>query len=347
MRYTQNQKSQTHTDTAIPDTPGDDNPFAVACMLGRKGRYDEATKALQAALDAGCCSEAEAFDIQARMYAQQGLYLYAETCWQRAKKSDPHNPAYDLALARLRSPQSRGSAWISLVGSCLLLILLGLLTWQIIQMNLYTLRRVQAVEQNTVEIHKEILTMRQAQQTGAQQLDEQIAGINSTLSQLDTRMTQQVAALSAEQNQSPSRQAIIQHIDRQITEMKTALQQSWTTLESYAVKSDSQETRRFTDMEGELTDLARLVNRMQQDLTQWVSQGGLSFTDQIRQTHDALRRELQNLPSAEQMAAVQQTIKKMQDQLEEMKQSLQPVEQEQTEPAPPDQSLGPNELENQ
>ena len=59
--------------------------FSAAVILARRGRYTEAAKLLQNALDAGECSHAEALDLQARIYAQQGLYWHAESCWHKAK----------------------------------------------------------------------------------------------------------------------------------------------------------------------------------------------------------------------------------------------------------------------
>lgn len=81
--------------------------FDSAVALARKGRYEEAGELLQGALNLGQCSQAQALDLQARMYAQQGLHLYAESCWYRAKQFDKSNPAFDSALARLQ--QSRVS----------------------------------------------------------------------------------------------------------------------------------------------------------------------------------------------------------------------------------------------
>ncbi len=80
-------------------------PFQVAITLARKGRYNEASKSLQSALVAGECTEAEALDLQARIYSQQGLYLKAESCWVKANALDKTNPAYERALAWLRRPR--------------------------------------------------------------------------------------------------------------------------------------------------------------------------------------------------------------------------------------------------
>ena len=83
--------------------------FVRATALARKGHYAEALTALQTAFAEGDCTEAQALDLKARIHAQQGYGLVAESCWERARKLDPGNPSYDRALAHLRKRQRPGT----------------------------------------------------------------------------------------------------------------------------------------------------------------------------------------------------------------------------------------------
>jgi hypothetical protein len=85
--------------------------LASAMRLARKGCYAEATEELADTLEAGACSELEALDLQARIYAQQGMLLNAEACWRKAQQLDPENPSYADALAELRRIQRPYAAW--------------------------------------------------------------------------------------------------------------------------------------------------------------------------------------------------------------------------------------------
>lgn len=82
--------------------PGNGRLFAQAILLARKGRYADASKLLPEALRLGQCTESEALDLQARIYAQQGQHLHAESCWRKAMGRDSSNPVYADALARLQ-----------------------------------------------------------------------------------------------------------------------------------------------------------------------------------------------------------------------------------------------------
>lgn len=101
--------------TTLQSTTEPGPQFIRATAMARTGRYEEAMTALQIAFAEQECSEVQALDLKARIHAQQGYYLAAESCWERARKLDPDNPAYDRALARLRKP--RGDARLALTVS--------------------------------------------------------------------------------------------------------------------------------------------------------------------------------------------------------------------------------------
>lgn len=98
-----------------------------ACLLARKGRYDEASSVLADALAAKECSEADALDLQARIFAQQGLLLGAERCWLKAQALVPERSAYAASLAALRSA-TRGTRQVPAfaLGAVLVALLVAL-----------------------------------------------------------------------------------------------------------------------------------------------------------------------------------------------------------------------------
>jgi hypothetical protein len=85
--------------------------YAVAALLARKGRFQEAAGALRRALERGACSEVDALDLQARMLAQQGLRLRAEALWVEAARRAPEDGRFAAALAELRRPRRPLRRW--------------------------------------------------------------------------------------------------------------------------------------------------------------------------------------------------------------------------------------------
>lgn len=93
-----------------------------ACRAARRGDYSEAIALLNRALSTGACSKAAAYDLMARVHAQQGHMLDAEAYWKQAAAIDGDNPEYPNAIARLRKP---GGALSSPVRALLLVMAVG------------------------------------------------------------------------------------------------------------------------------------------------------------------------------------------------------------------------------
>ena len=101
--------SPAHDEGRAPESEGGPPAglFRIAASMARKGRYQEALRALRQAVAAEECSDAEALDLQARIYAQQGMLLRAESCWTEALRKDPGNANFTAALARLHRSYAR------------------------------------------------------------------------------------------------------------------------------------------------------------------------------------------------------------------------------------------------
>src|SRR4051812_14061502 len=74
-------------DNTIPvsTTASAGESFGQAQWHARLGRFPQARAALAVALAEGNCTQAQAFDLDARMYAQQGMIFDADACWRKAQ----------------------------------------------------------------------------------------------------------------------------------------------------------------------------------------------------------------------------------------------------------------------
>lgn len=86
---------------ARPRPPGSGAAYlSLAASLARLGRYDEAQPwLLEAAKEPSL--RPGALDLRARILAQQGRYLEAESHWLEAVRLDPGNPSFRKALDAL------------------------------------------------------------------------------------------------------------------------------------------------------------------------------------------------------------------------------------------------------
>jgi len=95
--------AQSSRGPAVPETrPGNGPLFVAAALTARRGKYAEASALLRRSLEAKDCSDAQALDLQARIFAQQGMLLRAESCWTEALRIEPGNAKYADGLAGLR-----------------------------------------------------------------------------------------------------------------------------------------------------------------------------------------------------------------------------------------------------
>jgi hypothetical protein len=183
---------------AMPDARN--GPFAIAVESARTGRYSEAVRLLDQAVDAGDCSETEALDLRARMFAQQGLLLDAERCWREAQELNGSNPAFKEGLDYLRrrhssrEPLKRGL----LIAAAVLIPVLWFWRTDAIEAN----RREQIVqlEGKLVQTDKALtalltqLTERIAVGEIAQR--QQMSGLAERVAEADDAMTARVAQLA-------------------------------------------------------------------------------------------------------------------------------------------------------
>lgn len=111
--------------------------FRHAAQLARHGRFLDAEMLICAQLRQPSGIEPRLWDLLARIYAQQGRALDAESCWQAAIKLSPGTTQYQDALKTLQR-LSRPRAWVSpsrILFEALLLIFctyLGILLYSVV-----------------------------------------------------------------------------------------------------------------------------------------------------------------------------------------------------------------------
>lgn len=100
--------------------------LARAVSLARAGNYQASEKLISGLLELDPENDF-AWDLQARIHAQQGNLVVAERCWKEALKRNPEKPEYQQGLERIRKsllPQRRWSL-TGLVNLIMILCLIG------------------------------------------------------------------------------------------------------------------------------------------------------------------------------------------------------------------------------
>ncbi len=103
--------------------------FDQANDFAREGCYVEAFELLQDCLRRNECSEVEALELQARMYAQQGYFLEAEASWNRALEKGASKVEIDAALSQLRAKVRTNWQPLRIIGATAIIFLFAILVW--------------------------------------------------------------------------------------------------------------------------------------------------------------------------------------------------------------------------
>jgi tetratricopeptide (TPR) repeat protein len=255
--------------------------FAAAAVLARKGRYAEATKLLERARDANECSDAQALDLQARIYAQQGLYLYAESCWSKAKTVDGSNPAYDEALDRLRRARPLTGRLYQVTASLCVLAVFGLLVWQVAFVHPRMHSRQNVTESSLAALRSAIATFQSSSQSREQELALRVAGVDSTMRELETRLVKQLNAMPTAAQMTEDHNTIIDRIEAAVAQVSKAIAALESNLNQRVETVESVVSRRVDtidagirrDMQSlatssEVTQLGQSISNLQEQLAQ-------------------------------------------------------------------------------
>lgn len=267
------------------DTHHQESQFATAARLARKRRYVDAIQALQGALAAGECSEHDALDLQARIYAQQGLYLHAESCWNKAQQVNGSNPAYALALSRLR--RTRRFAGIFYYGLAVLatIAVVGFIVWQTVFVNRMIADHLLRNQESVVTTNHQI----QALQDEYNQWGEKIS----------TEMTE--------------------HGNR-IGEFKTHLNESIKTLPT--AHEVAQQTDRIDALESKIVAMGQMLKTVESNYIKLAKQRSAAMARRVRNMQKTIQRDIQSLPTTEDIAVLNHVIAGIEQQLNEMAEKI-------------------------
>jgi len=263
---------------------GDYQHYAAASLMARKGRYAEAVRLLGQAHDAGECSDAEALDLRARIYVQQGLYLEAESCWRRAQDIDNSNPVYVGALHRLRQMRQPIQHMYRFAVAGILLLFLGMLLWQIAVANPASSRRLEATGQSLDTIRSEIAMLRDRGVSQDKELAADLAQMMKGLQDFDARLLARIDSMPTLSGVNASQEAII----RLFSDRLTALEKEVTTQFDTATKERSAIQQKIATQEE--TTMLRLADIGQQQVA-----ADTSYVEQIKAvkaTMEPLRERL-------------------------------------------------------
>ncbi len=296
---------QTNTDSREARIPKDnDNDagrfFATATILARKGRYDEAAKLLQKAVDAAECSKAEGFDLLARIYVQQGRHLDAESCWREAKHLDESNPAYDDALNRLRRGRLSSSRFVPVAGAFSAIAFLALLLWQVLFVNPNVHSRQDAAEASLTAIREDIATSQNASQERGLELATGIAGLGRSLIERDSQLAQQLKALSTSAETAKDRDAVIARLDEQVAALQKVLESQVGSLGARYEELNSTQIKQIETIRASVDDMEKALAAVEGRLGERIKK--------VEGVETAIRSDVKSLPTSADLAALQKVL---------------------------------------
>lgn len=192
--------------------------FSAAVILARKGRYAEAGNLLQKALDAGECTEVQALDLQARIYAQQGLHLEAEACWRKANALD-RSSSFDESIERLRRARPSIDRFYKAMGGLLVFAIFSLLLWQVGFVN-YDLKQHLAQTENSLEdIRRDIAAFQKDSGILTQQVASAVTEVDHALQGHETQIMATLKNIPTVSEIAENRKTIIDSVQVAIVEV--------------------------------------------------------------------------------------------------------------------------------
>lgn len=191
--------------------------FVAASVAARKGSYQEASRRLVEALKSGHCSEADALDLQARICAQQGLYLDAEAYWRKAIVLDGSNPVYAKALGRLRSAHRPMTVIYRAGAVSVSLAVILLLCWQVVFVNQDVRTRQGTTAASIAALREEVNTLNAQSISRNQQLVDRISAQNQLVDNLEDKLTSRLKTMPTLADMSEDRKVILTSMRERLT----------------------------------------------------------------------------------------------------------------------------------
>jgi len=342
--------------------------LTAARLLARKGRYADASKLLKVAHDRGQCIEPEALDLQARMYAQQGMHLHAESCWLKAQSLDGSNPAYAEALSRLRGTRLPFVRPYGILLSICGLGLFALLFWHIMSFGRSLERRQNTNLDSIHAVRRDVLETGHAFKTRHEELASAVSALETRIHGVHSTLTESLETVPTKATAEEDRKAILSHMDAGLAALARLAERMGEEVDGVA---KAQQEARKTESDGfarvdvVLTQLCQSVSqisaevakqqgafvkgqaetaeRIEGDVAQFrqlIAQTKREVDNQIKEVRSQLRTGLPPLATATQVSALARSMAALQEQMthlasviDEMKASRQVVAPSAGEPA--------------
>ncbi len=270
--------------------------LATAKLLARKGRYNEAIILIHKECDSQQCSPSESLDLLARIYAQQGRYLEAESCWRQAKHLDGDNPTYDDALSRLRRGHQNSGRFVQ-IAIMVIAGVLVLLFWQAARV--HSERQVAAAASLTA-IRGDISVLRDETQEKTNQLGATAGEMHGVLIGLESQLQQQSNALATTVESGRQRGEQLLNMEKRLSALHRELQSS--------ESRQSEQTAKHSEMQShQLTELKASLLEAHSDLT-GVGDTLAAYGKELGRIENSIGSRLQSLPKSADLAALNESM---------------------------------------
>lgn len=307
--------------------------FVTATLLARKARYADATKILRRASEAGDCSEAEALDLQARMYAQQGLYLEAEKCWRQAKSRDAVNEQYDNALARLRRGRLATGRGLHILIGIIVFTIMGLMVWQVffatpdLARKLNQQRSALASLQTSVDTTADAAGTRDTQlaasvgkadanaATRNAELAASIEKINEEAAKRDAQLAEAVALLVTSQDAASNRETVLKALSTAAADLRKTNEASADRLFAQQTETEAAAQNRMAALTSSISALADALGSTKAALTERIDANDAATAKRLDQAIAGVSRRIDGLPASESIAVLEGQIRQLKEQV--------------------------------
>lgn len=342
-------QSASESDAARPHSASSNGRlFASATSLARKGRYTDATKILRSALEAGDCSEAEALDLQARIYAQQGLYLQAEACWRQAKSHDASNADYEDALARLRRARLATGRGLHILSGLVVALLLGLMVWQVffvipemlqqIEHQKIAISSIQSSIDNEADAaaarDAELATSIDAYDRNAAQRDSQLAAsigaFRESVDKRDAQLAEAISLLGTDEDAAANRDVVLQRLTEATAAIEKANQTLFKGIASDRAEADEAARKQIAALSASLATLAKSLESTETALAERVARSESAASKQLNEAIGGVTKRIDGLLSSESLAAIEDQIRQLNERLATVTSAMKRLQRQQS-----------------
>ncbi|MBD3291787.1 MAG: hypothetical protein GF393_02620 [Armatimonadia bacterium] len=328
------------------DDNGARQRYVRAALMARKGHYADAARLLSEAHQAGECSDAEALDLQARIYAQQGFHLEAESCWRRAQSVDSSNPVYAGALHRLRQVHQPGPRVYGITAAAMALLVLGLLLWQFLFTSPGLRRRQETMAQSMTTMQGDIGALQQAGLAREQNLTAAMTALAGELRDLDHRLFARIDAMPTVSDLGATYEATVRRMNDSLETLeqegagqyelaaqeRLQIDQRVQSLEEVIAQQVSSIDERQRAADARYLEQFRTITAMMEPVSERLRTIESTMSGRIDSVRSQIREQVKPLATAEDLGHLAHSVSQIQQELMHLAATLQELRQPAAEP---------------